>query len=303
MRPRASGGSMSDETTKTDKTKLELTPAEATETAAPPPDLALETARPPKKPRACRTCGVLIEGTGPCPECGAAQVPGVATRLISLATHSLDKRNPILIALLAIAAASVALGFELGRHALQAILDDNGNLVTGPDGIPVLHEVGAREEMVSMLISAIVMGLYSIGERVWGHLQAQAKRTRQGLVALLVGGAMGGGGLIGTEGCASHELNASGPVDIVHQDGPPCRHEVWMGGHRVSLIEGAADGDLCEIQYRDGEGHFITMRQVLWLHRLNAARAELGRAPLPLSILHTRAPSDEAWRELLGGAL
>jgi len=211
--------------------------SESTQVAVAPPSPTMKE---------CPQCGTLTDARAPCLVCGAKPkaLSALGARLAALATGTLetgDKRPPLLVALIAIGAASVALGFELGRHALQAVLDEAGRATIGPDGFPILIEVGPREEMVTFLVTAVLTGVYAIGERVWGHFADRAKLARKGMLGLFLAVAMGAGGLF--SGCSTIERNGD-TLELHLQDDPAkerpaCRYRLTIDGEL--LHEGAIE--------------------------------------------------------------
>lgn len=214
--------------------------------STPDPTAAVATAPPPPKLQTCPQCGTLTDPRLPCVTCGAKPklLSALGARLAALATGTLetgDKRPPILVALIAIGAASVALGFELGRHALQAVLDDKGLATIGPDGYPILVEVGPREEMVTFLVTALVTGVYAIGERVWGHFAARSRLARKGMFGLFLAASIGAGGLFG--GCSTIERSGDElTFELARhptKPAPACRYRLTIDGDLVQ--EGEID--------------------------------------------------------------
>lgn len=186
--------------------------------------------------RTCHVCGALTALAGPCEQCGAKAkaLQNIAAKLSSALTGTFetgDKRPPVLAALVAIASAGVALGFEFARSVWQAALDaTTGRPLVGADGQYLLTLEGPREEMVTFLVTAIVIGLYAVGERVAKHWADKSKVARGAGLGLLLLGSLSLGGAFG--GCVAREIVPDETVQIDHVE-EPCRLRAIVDGHEV----------------------------------------------------------------------
>lgn len=212
------------------------------ETTPPEPGIDLAKLVPPAKPpkmRVCNACGHNTPLSGPCVECGAkpklvTALLGQLTAMVNGTTETGDKRGKILIALSAIAAAAVALGFEFSRTTLQVVVDTAGQPILGPDGQMLTQVVGASEAQVAYLIVSIVGGLYTLGDRIWGYLEKRRQATRKLAIGGMVLLSMITGGL-GSGGCAmlqTREVVAHRSVEIQHVE-EPCELVAIADGDEV----------------------------------------------------------------------
>lgn len=223
----------------------------------------------------CLSCGEPTPYDARCTQCGALQVTdprpltpelvleqktsklsGLIAKVSALVTGTSpeggsDGRPPVLIALIAIASAAVALGFELGRHAFEAVLGPDGMPLLDLLGKPILREVGPNEGAVTFQVTAIVGGVYVLGDKLWRHLATKARLGREGLMLLMVGALAGGVG-VASPGCVPAEVIAHDSVLIEHEPSP-CRVTVIVDGKLVHRTVGPMNCPLRTIEVETPE--------------------------------------------------
>lgn len=211
------------------------------------PESAATTAKP------CKVCGDPIVPGTTCQTCGSK--PSAISNLVAKLTAGLsgttqageDARPPVLVALIAIASAAVALGFELGRFALEAVIGPDGHPILDPAGLPILREVGPNEGAVTFQVTAIAGGVYVLGDRLWRHLARRARIGREGLM-LLFFACFTGVGVVGSQGCIAREVRADQSIEIKVYEPAPCRISVIVDGRLVHRTVGPM---ACPIQVEE----------------------------------------------------